>query len=292
MLFSSALLDKQTISRNPGCVPIRIRAMDETKGGLFAKQEKGPEIIANLSKSTRAYLSEVGIGDPDKDAETAGIIWMHALAIGYSPSYLQENADGIRWDWPRIPLPRTKKALLKSVQLGRRVAALLNTEDAVEGVTAGKIDVLLKDIGVVSKVEGGALDPTAGELDMTAGWGHPGKDGVCMPGKGKYEVRMQKKERLKKAFGEETLDVYLNDVAYWANVPRCVWEYYIGGYQVVKKWLSYREKTMLGRGWRVEEAEYVIEMIHRIAALILMRGELDANYIGVKEDTWPWPNEE
>lgn len=292
MLFSSALLDKQTISRNPGCVPIRIRAMDETKGGLFAKQQKEPEIIANLSKSTRAYLSEVGIGDPDRDAETAGIIWMHALAIGYSPAYLQENADGIRWDWPRIPLPRTKKALLKSAESGRRVAGLLDTERPVEGVTAVEIDGLLKDIAVISKIGAGGLDPTKGELDMTAGWGHTGKGGVCMPGKGKYEVRMQKKERLKKAFGEETLDVYLNDVAYWANVPRCVWDYYIGGYQVIKKWLSYREKRILGRGLRIEEAEYVTEMVRRLAGLILLQGELDANYETVKGNTWTWPYEE
>ena len=34
--------------------------------------------------------------DPDADAKTAGLVWMHALAIGYSPAYLSENADGIR----------------------------------------------------------------------------------------------------------------------------------------------------------------------------------------------------
>ena len=47
--------------------------------------------------------------------------------------------------------------------------------------------------------------------------------------------------------GETTYDVYLNTVAYWANVPAKVWEYTIGGYQVMKKWLSYRERPLLGR---------------------------------------------
>jgi len=42
-------------------------------------------------------------------AETAGLIWMHALAAGYSPDYLSENADGIRQDWPRAPLPATRR---------------------------------------------------------------------------------------------------------------------------------------------------------------------------------------
>jgi len=82
----------------------------------------------------------------------------------------------------------------------------------------------------------------------------------------------------------------LNDVAYWSNIPRTVWEYHIGGYQVIKKWLSYREKAILGRGLMVEEAEYVSEMARRLAVLIKMRPELDDNYNTVKADTWSWPN--
>jgi hypothetical protein len=94
---------------------------------------------------------------------------------------------------------------------------------------------------------------------------------------------------LKQAIGGNTLDVYLNETAYWANVPEAVWEYHIGGYQVIKKWLSYREKGILGRGLKLEETEYVTEMARRIAALILLQPELDANYQAVKADTWPWP---
>jgi hypothetical protein len=30
-------------------------------------------------------------------------------------------------------------------------------------------------------------------------------------------------------------------------------------------------------------------MSRRIAALILLQPELDANYEAVKSDTWPWP---
>jgi len=169
------------------------------------------------------------------------------------------------------------------------VAALLDTENGVERVTSGNIDALLKDIAVISKVGGGPLNPDEGHLDVAAGWGHAGKAGVCMPGKGKYEVQEQKSESLKRAFGAETMDVYLNDRAYWSNVPKCVWDYHIGGYQVIKKWLSYREKRMLGRGLKIEEAEYVTEMARRLAALILMQQELDANYEAVKTDTWAWP---
>ena len=110
-----------------------------------------------------------------------------------------------------------------------------------------------------------------------------------MPGKGNCVVRKQKDENLKKAFGKNTLDVYLNDTAYWENVPEAVWDYTIGGYQVIKKWLSYREKSVLGRGLSMDEAAYVTEMARRIAALVLLQPELDENYAGVKEETWAWP---
>ena len=290
-LCSSLVCDYDCISGHARHFPIFIfpskSDSDAAAEKMYAPSES--RIMPNLSKAARDYLKRVGISDPYADAETAGLIWMHALAVGYSTAYLGENADGIRQDWPRIPLPATRKVLVKSAELGRRVAALLDTENPVAGVTIGKIDPRLNDLAVITKVGSGSLDPTRRELELTAGWGHAGKAGVCMPGKGVYHVRSQKNERLRTAFGDETLDVYLNQVAYWANVPKCVWEYYIGGYQVVKKWLSYREKRVLGRGLRVEEAEYVTEMVRRIASLILLQGELDANYKSVKDNTWRWP---
>ncbi|MDO9557087.1 MAG: type ISP restriction/modification enzyme [Coriobacteriia bacterium] len=88
--------------------------------------------------------------------------------------------------------------------------------------------------------------------------------------------------------GETCFDVYLNDVAYWRCVPANVWRYTIGGYQVIKKWLSYRERALLGRDLKPEEARYVTEMVRRIAALVLMQPELDANYERVKADVWEW----
>lgn len=88
--------------------------------------------------------------------------------------------------------------------------------------------------------------------------------------------------------GETCFDVYLNDVAYWRCVPANVWRYTIGGYQVIKKWLSYRERALLGRDLKPEEARYVTEMVRRIAALVLMQPELDANYERAKADTWEW----
>ena len=67
-----------------------------------------------------------------------------------------------------------------------------------------------------------------------------------------------------------TLDIHLNRDAMWTNVPTNVWAYTLGGYQVIKKWLSYREKEILGRALKPEEVAYVSEVIRRIAAILLL----------------------
>ena len=93
---------------------------------------------------------------------------------------------------------------------------------------------------------------------------------------------------LARLLGGLTCDVHLNNRAYWRNVPPTVWEYYIGGYQVIKKWLSYREHGVLGRDLRPEEVREVMNMARRISAIILLQPKLDENYRSVVAATFNW----
>ena len=68
--------------------------------------------------------------------------------------------------------------------------------------------------------------------------------------------------------GDTTFDVYLNDRAYWCNVPAAVWHYKLGGYQVLKKWLSYRERPILHRPLLPEEVQHFTNTARRIAAIL------------------------
>jgi len=56
----------------------------------------------------------------------------------------------------------------------------------------------------------------------------------------------------------------------------------------MKKWLSYRERPLLGRDLKAEEARYVTEMARRIAAILLLEPALDENYARVKAETYAW----
>ena len=88
--------------------------------------------------------------------------------------------------------------------------------------------------------------------------------------------------------GERTCDVYLNDVAYWKNIPARIWDYTIGGYQVIKKWLSYREHKLLGRPLTTDEAREIMNIARRIASILLLEPSLDANYQAIKSATYRW----
>ena len=163
MAMTTELPDYHLLRPNAVAIPLRLRPVPKEQpkkkndgNGEFGNilHEAAPaynagKITANLSPAARAYLTKLGIKNPDDDADTAALIWMHALAIGYSPAYLEENADGVRQDWPRIPLPDSKAALLASAELGRQIAALLDTETSVQNVTAGKVRTELVKIAVV-----------------------------------------------------------------------------------------------------------------------------------------------
>jgi hypothetical protein len=128
----------------------------------------------------------------------------------------------------------------------------------------------------------------ADDLAVTAGWGNPGRGGITMPAGGDARRReyAQDERDTPACLGADTFDIYLNDRVHWRNIPAAVWEYTLGGYQVIKKWLSYREHKMLGRALRADEARYVTEMARRIAAILLMQPALDENYASVKSPTY------
>lgn len=291
--------------------PLRLKAIPkrpkDRKQGQILTEEKGKvnAISANLSQSVLNYLMSIGLERLGADEQSAASIWMHTLAIGYSPSYLSENADGIRRDWPRIPLPGSMELLLASAALGDRVGNLIDTESAVAGVTAGELRSELRMMALPSRTQGGALRDD--ELAIDSGWGHLGKDGVTMPGQGESHERDYTVKELEaishgvtslglsvelalEILGDKTLDIYLNDAAYWSNIPGKVWDYTIGGFAVLKKWLSYRESKLLGRALTKDEIRYFQEMVRRIAALLLLEPSLNTNYQAVKYNTYPWPN--
>lgn len=116
---------------------------------------------------------------------------------------------------------------------------------------------------------------TANDFAVTAGWGYHGQSQAVMPGQGRAVERdytTEERAALGDAIqylGETTLDIHLNANAFWRNVPATVWNYKLGGYQVLKKWLSYREQAVLGRVLNADEVQYFSDIARRIAAILI-----------------------
>ena len=265
----------------------------------FAKHEPAVGMLegstrANLSAATRAWLRHLGMSDPDQDAMIAAGPWHHALAISYSPAYLGENADGIAIDWPRIPLPDTRAMLDNSIALGAKVAALLDTEVGVPGVTSGRVAEHLRVLGNINNVN----------LTVNASWGRRDRRGRVYPGRGKTISRSwteAEKKALRNGFEAQgvgavrgfallgsAIDVHLNETTAWRGVPEAAWSFVIGGYLVIKKWLSYREEVILGRPLNKEEAREVTSMVRRLTAVILLSDQLDENYVACRDNAYNW----
>ena len=90
-------------------------------------------------------------------------------------------------------------------------------------------------------------------------WGHLGANQAVMPGQGKIERRGY------------VVDVYLNDRAYWREVPVEVWEYRLGEYRESKKWLGHLDSKVPGRSLEVWEVAWFSEAARRVPAMLWMR---------------------
>ncbi|PIG99739.1 type ISP restriction/modification enzyme [Deinococcus sp. UR1] len=269
--FTSDRIARDALRGHAVAIPLILESKSASDG-LFASSE--PTLRANLSPQARAYLASLGAPDPDASPAGAALLWHHALAVGFSGAYLSEHAGGIAGDWPRIPLPGSLSALTESAALGARVAALLDDPQVPTRPELGAVG-RLKRVG--EDVHG---------FEVRAGWGALQRGNVVMPGRGRTTERAA--DGLPPELGERVLDVALNDAWVWENVPALVWEYTIGGYQVMKKWLSYREFGVLGRALTLDEAREVSRMARRLAELVLLGPQLDASYARVQGDVWAW----
>ena len=236
------------------------------KGNLKQPKYVGEETVQH-------YLDRLGLGVED--------LVHHVLAVLHDPAYREANADALRMEWPRIPLPdwpngkaHAAALLSKSAARGRELAALLDCESTVDGVTHPPLRPEIASVAVPTTVEGRNM--AGDDFAVAAGWGHIGAGDAVMPGQGRAVERAytpEERAALRQALpalGESTFDIYLNGRAFWRNVPAAVWGYKLSGYQVLKKWLSYREEHVLGRPLLPKDIRHFCDTARRIGALLMI----------------------
>ena len=234
----------------------------------------------NFTATARRYLERLGLGVED--------LFHHVLATLHDPAYRTANAGALRMEWPRVPLPGwpdggdadAADTLARSAARGRELAALLDPETPVSGVTQGPLRPETAAVAVPATAHGRNM--AGGDFALTAGWGHHGTGEAVMPGQGRAVERPYTPEERAAlggsipALGETTFDIHLNADAFWRNVPEAVWRYKLGGYQVLKKWLSYRERPILDRPLTPEEVQHFTDTARRIGTMLMTAFDLDS----------------
>ena len=232
----------------------------------------------NLSGTAQTYLKRL-------DADALDLVH-HVIAVLHEPAYNRVNADALRAEGPRIPLPGwgdgeskgATAALARSAARGRELARLLDPDTPIPGVTDGALHPGIATIAVPATGDGRNM---AGEdFAVTAGWGHSGSADAVMPGQGRAVERAytpSEQVALGDAapmLGRTTFDIYLNRNAFWRNIPAVVWTYNLGGHQALKKWLSYRERGVLERVLTLQEVQRFTDVARRITAILTISSSL------------------
>lgn len=275
---TSVLTDYHLVESNVSIFPAHVR-------------QDSQNVEPNVVKSVKEHLTGRGLTSDD--------LFDHIVATLNAPSYEDDNMDALRIDWPRVPFPGGNEAFLASADLGRRLGTLLNAEIEVDGVTRGALYDGLAAIAL----------PYGSSYSVTAGWGSiqrkPNGTRLTMPGAGTATERdwtaaeRQALERIATRhdldpdvtlglLGQTVVDVAINGSTGWAAVPSKVWSYTQGGYQVLKKWLSYRELDVLGRDLTGQEIMHFAKTARRITEILCMGPALDAVHALAREDAVQW----
>lgn len=311
------LLDRERSEFEPHALPgaVLIEAREKEVGDTFARGAIASGMADNFGNGLSSFFPAMlndGHGallrpnlrqTVDQWRTVKGLsetaIFFHAVATIHAPAYRKAFDAALRADWPRIPLPDDADVLNGSAELGRQVAALLDADHDVQGVSGG---ALRAGLGVIAL-------PKGKTFNLVGNWGYVqiNKHGsrVVMPGGGKTTERAWTDsersqlsnlaarhsldvEALFELIGTQAVDVQINGEATWVGVPTKVWAYTMGGHQVLKKWLSYREAEVLGRALTGDEALHFAKTARRITEILCMGPALDAAHAKARDCAVQW----
>jgi type I restriction-modification system DNA methylase subunit len=104
------------------------------------------------------------------------------------------------------------------------------------------------------------------------------KSSLLSQSEAKYPVAGTDKVE-KREYEETTSRVFINSLQYFVGIPKEVWEYRIGSYQVLDKWLKERK----GRTLPTDEIEHYLKVITAIKHTINLQQQVDELYPSIEE---------
>lgn len=236
-----------------GSVGFPLMVRGEFGGTLFeAQDQRRPNIERSLVRQLLHLTPEASEDDPTALVKA---LFRFVLAILHSPVYQEDNREALDADWARVPIPRSENAFRRCVELGATVASLLDpTRDA--GATVSK--VLGSDrssVAVPTRSDGGQIDSRQLHVAVKYFGSAPGG---WEAGASETDGRLR-----------------LNDDVTLEGVSLPAWQYRLGGYPVIKKWLGYREAERRKRPLTLDELSSLRSIVQRVTALTRLNDDLN-----------------
>lgn len=273
LLLTSAF-DLHLHDRGSVCFPVRVSLTDEPGAPLFGSEIVKNESQANLDTRVWESLKNAWHIKGDLKGEQAKRLAKSLaraiLAICHAPSYELEHKDSLAQDWAHIPIPRRREGLESLAGAGEQVAILLNPLTDARAAIKSILGSSANELAIISKIGGGTV--RSSDLLITHSF-----FGAAVGGWRSRSI--DSSEHFETSWGASTGDLFLNDTIFYRNVPEAVWEYELGGYPVIKKWLGYRDHGRRpDKALTLNESEHLRSMIQRIAALLVLHDRLNFLY--------------
>lgn len=182
-------------------------------------------------------------GVTGSDLEVGDTVFYALIAVMNAPSWVASIGTD-NDDFAGVPLPSDPRLLAEAGLLGERLAILYDPFADVDGITRGALTPALTTL---------AVPDAPRDRSLTAGNSRRG---------GVYE-------------GDSIL---WNEAHGWRNVSQEIWDFNVGGFPVIPKWLSYRHVRRGGYTLTDQDLETVTHICRRIAGVLALSDDCERMY--------------
>jgi predicted helicase len=191
-----------------------------------------PEFVTNLENKLGLQFVTEGNGDWQTTFGPEDI-FHYAYAVFHSPTYRQRYAEFLKIDFPRLPLTSDRGLFKDLAEKGEKLVAL-------HLMQAPALDQLITKFDV----------PGSNQVERVR-YAEPHRDGQGgqVPGR-----------------------AYINQTQYFEGIEPKVWEFQIGGYQVLNKWLKDRK----GRKLSFDDIIHYQKIVVALKETMRLMQEIDA----------------
>ena len=244
---------------------------EDTEGTLFATEEVtrdpnlSPQFIAAVEEKLGLEFVREGKGELESTFGPEDILH-YAYAVFHSPTYRERYAELLKIDFPRLPLTSDRELFKALAEKGEELVSLHLMESP-------ELNHLITNFGVSGSNEVGRVryvEKVTEEKKVPTGTS-PASVKVSnrrLPLTFDDEVRVKIKPKPKP---KPTGRVYINKTQYFEGIEPEVWEFQIGGYQVLHKWLKDRK----GRKLIFDDFFHYQKIVVALKETMRLMGEID-----------------